>query len=64
MKSSSRLDAADERRLDTLIEFLSCPSPLRPLDIFNVNLSSGVALLGLILTYMIILLQLKLGEKS
>ncbi len=29
---------------------------------FDVNLSSGATVAGLILTYMIILLQLKMGE--
>ncbi len=44
-----------------------CPMtrcPLRPLDTFNVNSASGASVFGLILTYLIVLLQFKIQERA
>ncbi len=39
-------------------------SPLSPLNIFSLDYSSAAALAGLILTYMMVLLQFKVGDAS
>jgi hypothetical protein len=51
-------------QLNTLIELFSNPSPIRPLDVFNMNYANGASVAGLILTYWIILIQLKLSDSS
>jgi hypothetical protein len=51
------------RELDVLLDLFSGVSPFRPLDIFNVNLSSAGSLAGLIVTYIIVLLQFKTGDQ-
>ena len=64
MNLTNKIDQDRKYRLDTLIQTYANSSPVRPLDMFNVNYSSGTTMLGLILTYMFILLQLKMGESS
>ena len=39
-------------------------SPLRPLDMFNMNYSSGISISSIVFTYMIILLQFKMSDFS
>ena len=46
----------------SLIEDFSNESPLRPLDIFCLNRSSAASHAGLMITYLIVLLQFKQGE--
>ncbi len=57
------LTLKEKTRLRILESRFSRPCPLRPLDTFNVNSASGASLAGLILTYLIVLLQWKLSEK-
>ncbi len=56
------LDPQTAGQFDLLISRLSSSAPLRPLDLFDVNLSGGITLAGSIFTYMIILLQFKIAE--
>jgi hypothetical protein len=59
------LSDLDLCRLDTLSEWLSTDdggAPIRPGELFNMNSASGATAAGLILTYMIILLQMKMSE--
>ena len=61
MEAGSWCDA-EALRIDTLIDWLSSytsRAPIRPMDIFDLNYASGASITGLILTYMIILLQFK-----
>ena len=53
-------------RIDTVIDWLSFSSraPIRPMDVFDMNYASGASILGLMLTYMIILLQFKLSDPA
>ena len=64
MELRKKLDQDELCRMETLIEWFSTASaaPIRPLDMFNVNYASGSSVTGLILTYMIILLQLRLSN--
>ncbi len=58
------LEAEDERRLDALLAGLATSAssaPIRPLDVFNLNYSSGVSSVGVMVTYLIVLLQFKTG---
>ena len=49
-----------------MVDWLSFSSraPICPMDVFDMNYSSGASIMGLILTYMIILLQFKVSEVS
>ena len=59
---TNKLDEEEMRRLDILISrFSSRDSPIRPCDVFNLNTASFYSIGGTILTYMIVLLQFKLG---
>ena len=56
------LSAKELNDLGLLVGHFEVQSPLRPMDIFNLNRSSSASVAGLVITYMIILLQMKLGE--
>ena len=47
------------RELDILIDRFSCPAPIRPLDMFDLNHASWLGLNNTVLTYLVILLQFK-----
>ena len=66
MDNAKRLTAEETLEVDTLVDWLSFSSraPIRPMDVFDMNYSSGASIMGLILTYMIILLQFKVSEVS
>ena len=66
MENAKRLTAEETLEIDTLVEWLSFSSraPIRPMDTFDMNYSSGASIVGLILTYMIILMQFKVSEMS
>ena len=66
LDNAKRLTVAETLEMDTLIDWLSFSSraPIRPMDVFDMNYSSGASILGLILTYMIILLQFKVTEMT
>ena len=56
------LGLEDEKRLALLISrFSATSSPIRPCDVFDVNTSSFISISGIILTYLIVLLQFKLS---
>jgi hypothetical protein len=56
------LSANERAQIDVLIERYSKDSPMRPMDMFSMNRASGISMSGLILTYIIVLLQFKTGE--
>ena len=66
MGNAKRLTAEETLEVETLADWLSFSSraPIRPMDVFDMNYSSGASIMGLILTYMIILLQFKVSEVS
>eukprot|EP00094_Tigriopus_californicus_P012420 TCALIF_12006-PA protein Name:"Protein of unknown function" AED:0.32 eAED:0.32 QI:0/0.5/0/0.66/1/1/3/0/427 len=56
------LSAESANNYELQVKYLSKPAPIRPMDIFDLNWSSALSLNGLMLTYIIVLLQFKLGE--
>ena len=62
--ASDTLNSKRRSQLDFLCEHFSSESPFRPLNVCGINFSSAASLGGLIFTYMIVLLQFKLGGDS
>ncbi len=58
----SSLDEEERARLDVLVERFSTEAPIQPMHVFNVNFATGASLSGLVLTYIIVLLQFKVGD--
>ena len=56
------LDPEDNVKLDHLMAEFSVPYPIRPADMFDMNLATMISLAGLLLTYVIVFLQFKVGE--
>ena len=56
------LDSEDCVRMEYLLEQFSAPCPIRPDDMFDMNLATMISLAGLLLTYVIVFLQFKIGE--
>ena len=52
----------EEIELDVLIDRFSKHSPFRPLDMFDANFATLASLAGLAFTYVIVLLQFKIGD--
>ena len=48
--------------MEYLMEEFSSPCPIRPADMFDMNLATMISLAGLLLTYVIVFLQFKMGE--
>ena len=48
--------------MDELLEEFSAPCPIQPLDIFDMNFANVASLAGLAFTYIIVLLQFKIGD--
>ena len=61
---ADNLKRKEERQLEVLISHFSCPCPVRPCDIFNMNSANFVSVGGLIITYLIVLMQFKLGDSN
>ena len=68
MHFASKMEEEEARRLDILISRFSSAdgdqAPIRPCDVFNLNTASFVSIGGMILTYLIVLLQFKLGANE
>ena len=56
------LTSEEQTRIGILISQFEGATPLRPRDFFDVNYSTGGSILGLIITYLIVLMQFKLSE--
>ena len=61
---ANNLKRKEERQFEVLISHFSCPCPVRPCDIFNMNSANFVSVGGLIITYLIVLMQFKLGDSN
>ena len=63
---ADKLERKEERQLEVLISHFSapCSSPVRPCDVFNMDAANFVSVGGLIITYLIVLLQFKLGDSN
>ena len=58
------IHSVDSVRMDYLMEEFSSPCPIRPADMFDMNLATMISLAGLLLTYVIVFLQFKMGEDA
>ena len=56
------LSIKQKAKFDILMVRYSNIAPMRPMDVFNLNRASGFSIGGLLLTYIIVLLQFKTGE--
>ena len=56
------LDLPSKSYLDVTIERYSRSSPIRPMDIFDLNSGSAMSIAGLLLTYLIVLFQFKVSD--
>ena len=57
-----QMSPKEEIELDVLIDKFSKHSPFRPLDMFDANFATLASLAGLAFTYVIVLLQFKIGD--
>ena len=64
IRKIDELSAKEEIEMDVLINKFSKPSPFRPLDMFDANFSTLASLGGLSFTYVIVLLQFKIGDTT
>ena len=62
--NGGQLNQEEKCQLDVLITRYSNPGPIRPLDIFNLNFASAASTAGLLLTYLIVLMQFRAGDSS
>ncbi len=61
---ANQISASERTGLQVLISRYGNPSPFRPADVFDMNFASAASVGGLILTYVIVLMQFKLGDSS
>ena len=62
---ADKLARKQEKKLEVLISHFSAAcSPVRPCDVFNMDAANFVSVGGLIITYLIVLLQFKVGESN
>lgn len=62
IQSIDHMSPKEEIELDVLIDKFSKHSPFRPLDMFDANFATLASLAGLAFTYVIVLLQFKIGD--
>ena len=56
---SHKMEDLEKIQMDVLINQFSVTAPIRPYDVFNLNYASGFSMDGLMITYIIVLLQFK-----
>ncbi len=47
---------------EMLVDWFAKSSPIRPKDMFNLNFSSAATICGIVMTYMLVLVQFKVEE--
>ena len=62
VKTKSNLSIAEMEDTELLIQGLSNTMPIRPLGAFSLDRSSALSTVGLVVTYLIVLLQFKTSE--
>ena len=58
------MKVTEKNKMDILILRFSETGPIRPLDIFNLNYASAASTIGLLVTYIIVLMQFRAVETS
>ena len=56
------MKVSEKNKMDILILRFSKNGPIRPLDIHNLNYASAASLIGLLVTYIIVLMQFRAVE--
>ncbi len=64
VEESDHQTTKEQAKFAYLVDYYSKDSPLTPLNTFEVNFSSAASLAGVILTYIIVLLQFKISDTS
>ncbi len=59
VRGADQLGETGRAKLAFLLDHYSSTSPLRPLDVCDLNFGSCASLFGLVLTYIIVLMQFK-----
>ncbi len=59
-----RLSKNEVSRIESLLWTLRTQSPIRPYDLFDLRFSSGLTTTGVLITYVVIMLQFKFGERA
>ena len=62
IEESENLTVRERSQLEALVDRYSGSAPFRPLDMFSVNFASAASIFGLGATYIIVLLQFKVGD--
>ena len=58
------MSVIEKNKMDILIVRFSNSGPIRPLDVFNLNYASAASTIGLLVTYIIVLMQFRAVETS
>ena len=56
------LPSKTQKTVEVAIERYSKSSPIRPMDMFNLNVANGASLAGLMLAYLLVLYSFKFGD--
>ena len=64
MATGDSLTGCEGAGVAFLLDHFSAPSPLRPMDICDVNYGAAASVAGLVFTYIIVLLQFKVGDSG
>jgi hypothetical protein len=64
MENMEYFDESTTARMNILIDNFATISPIRPLDSFNLNWSTGIAACGVLMTYIVVLLQFRISDTS
>ena len=62
LQNAMLLDLPSKSHLEVTIERFTRPSPIRPMDMFDLNYASAMSIFGLLLTYLIVLFQFKASD--
>ena len=62
LQNALLFELSSKTHLEVAIERFSRAAPIRPMDVFDLNLASGASILGLLVTYLIVLFQFKIGD--
>ncbi len=63
---SDKLSPADRTKIDLLIDRFANGglAPIRPADVFDLNMASAASIAGIIFTYVIVLMQFNVGDNT
>ncbi len=61
-KEAHRMSANSIFEFNAMIKSFGAKTPIRPLDLFDLKMSSGLSAFSMLVTYVVIILQFKIGE--